>query len=219
MKEKNLKVCLIVVIIVLILIIVGMLAYNVLKPNMIVSTIEEKQNALSIGSNYSYTMTHTTYVEGDKYEYELVMEQYYVDNDKFSATINTYGNNGNTTAIAYRDNTDDIIIYDNGENKLYKINGESNTEVEMEINPTDLKSFSQEILSRIKNNIDNIVEESKDDKDCYVITTKDFNKYWIEKETGIVISYIEDNDSFDMKYSIGNVTDDNFVKPNTSEYL
>lgn len=66
MKEKNLKVCLIVVIIVLILIIVGMLAYNVLKPNMIVSTIEEKQNALSIGSNYSYTMTHTTYVEGDK---------------------------------------------------------------------------------------------------------------------------------------------------------
>ena len=219
MKEKNLKVLLTVVIVILILLIVGLVGYNLLKNTMTMSKIEKNLDNLNIGSNYSYTMINVTTGNEGKYKDDLSVGQYYVDEGKFYARINTYGNDGNNTAIAYKDSTDDIILYDDGENKSYKINGESNSEIDMEINPTDLKAFSQEILSRIKDNVDNIVEETKNGKECYVITTKEFNKYWVEKDTGIVISYIENNNSFDLNYSIGNVTDNDFVKLNTDEYI
>lgn len=219
MKEKSLKILLTVVIVILVLVIVGLVGYNLLKNTLTMSKIETTLNNLNIGSNYSYSMTNVTTGNEGKYKDDLSVGQYYVDEGKFYARINTYGNDGNNTAIAYKDGTDDIILYDDGENKSYKINGESNSEIDMEINPTDLKVFSQEILFRIKDNVDNIVEETKNDKECYVITTNDFNKYWVEKDTGIIISYIENNNSFDLSYTIGNVTDDDFVKPDTNEYM
>ena len=219
MKEKSLKILLTVVIVILVLLIVGLVGYNLLKNTLTMSKIETTLNNLNIGSNYSYTMTNVTTSKEGKYKDNLSIGQYYVDEGKFYARINTYGNDGNNMAIAYKDSTDDIILYDDGENKSYKINGESNSEIDMEINPTNLKTFSQEILFRIKDNVDNIVEETKNDKECYVITTNDFNKYQVEKDTGIIISYIENNNSFDLSYTIGNVTDDDFVKPDTNENM
>ena len=219
MKEKSLKILLTVVIVILVLLIVGLVGYNLLKNTLTMSKIETTLNNLNIGSNYSYTMTNVTTSKEGKYKDNLSIGQYYVDEGKFYARINTYGNDGNNMAIAYKDSTDDIILYDDGENKSYKINGESNSDIDMEINPTNLKTFSQKILFRIKDNVDNIVEETKNDKECYVITTNDFNKYWVEKDTGIIISYIENNNSFDLSYTIGNVTDDDFVKPDTNENM
>lgn len=219
MEEKTVKKILIVCIIILIILLAGLVIFNLSKNSIMMSKIENTLENLNIGTNYSYNMTFVTTADDGKYEANLSMGQYYVNDGKFSAQIKTYGNNGNTVTIAYKDDSDDIILYDNGEKKEYKINGETNSEIKMEVNPTNLKTYSQELIMNLKNNINNITEETKNGKECYVITTNDYDKYWIEKNTGIVISYIQGNDAFDLTYTIGNVDDEDFVKPDTSEYL
>lgn len=219
MKEKKMKKILFISIVVLILIILGTLIYNFIKDDIIFSRIENKLANVKIGPNYSYTITNITTDHEGKYKDELSTGEYYVKDDKFYAKLNSYGNEGNTTAIAYKDNTDDIILYDNGKEQIYKINGKTNGKIDMEINKTDLKELSTGILSSIKDEVKDIIEEEKNEKSCYVVTTKNYDKYWIEKDTGIVIYYIYNNNYiFELNYTIGNVSDKDVIKPSTVEY-
>ena len=62
-------------------------------------------------------------------------------------------------------------------------------------------------------------------KECYVIEDDRFSKdpnrhiiYYIEKDTGLVVRQIQNDENWDYSYEFGNVDDEIFKEPNIEEY-
>ncbi len=62
-------------------------------------------------------------------------------------------------------------------------------------------------------------------KECYVIENDRFSKdpnehiiYYIEKDTGLIVRQIQNNENWDYNYEFGNVDDEIFKEPNIEEY-
>lgn len=62
-------------------------------------------------------------------------------------------------------------------------------------------------------------------KECYVIEDDRFSKdpnrhiiYYIEKDTGLVVRQIQNDENWDYSYEFGNVDDEIFKEPNREEY-
>lgn len=63
------------------------------------------------------------------------------------------------------------------------------------------------------------------EKECYVIENDRFSKdpnrhiiYYIEKDTGLIVRQIQNNENWDYNYEFGNVDDEIFKEPNIEEY-
>ena len=63
------------------------------------------------------------------------------------------------------------------------------------------------------------------EKECYVIENDRFSKdpnehiiYYIEKDTGLIVRQIQNNENWDYNYEFGNVDDEIFKEPNREEY-
>lgn len=62
-------------------------------------------------------------------------------------------------------------------------------------------------------------------KECYVIENDRFSKdpdqhiiYYIEKDTGLIVRQIQNDENWDYSYEFGNVDDEIFEEPNIEEY-
>ena len=63
------------------------------------------------------------------------------------------------------------------------------------------------------------------DRECYVIENDRFSKdpnqhiiYYIEKDTGLIVRQIQNDENWDYSYEFGNVDDEIFEEPNIEEY-
>lgn len=62
-----------------------------------------------------------------------------------------------------------------------------------------------------------ITSEQLNDTDCYFVQ---FNgiKIWINKDNGLPLKYISENNMVTYSYEFGNVTSSNIVKPDISDF-
>ena len=204
-KLKNLKIFIIMII--AIVLIIFAFAYNNVKDILLINSLESKLSSINI-SNYSYTR------EIESNDLKAVTKGYFI-NGKYYIEMEQTTENGKAIIKSYKDNKDDIILYDKGDTLLYKINGKTNTVTEMTILPTDPKYSSYEYYSLMKNNIKEI---SKEDN-YYVVKTKDNSSYWIEKDTGIIVKLYDANYPMSLSYNFGNVKETDVIKPDVSKYV
>ena len=206
--KRNVVSNFLVLLIIIALLFVGL---YITKYRIIISKVKSKLKD-NIMNNYSYTVTTNTNNES------LSKSTYYVMNQNFCAKIKSVSNDNIISIVSYKNEDNEIILLNKNGEKYYKINGKTNYKTDILIKPTNLKVFSEGIVNKIENMISEIVETEKNDKKCYLVIAKDGSTYWIEKETGIVISYIEDNYLYNLEYNINNVKGSDLVKPDTTEY-
>ena len=204
-KLKNLKI--IIIFIIVLILVISIFAYNNLKNIILLNSLEEKLTNINT-SNYSYTTEMITDNEKTITKCFVLNEKYYVEIEKV---------NEKTIVKLYKDNKDDIILYDKDGTILYKINGQTNSKIDMNILPTNPKYFALDIYAISKNDIKEISKEGK----YYVLNTKNNYKYWVEKDTGIVVKILslDTNESMSFEYNFNNVKEDDIVKPDVSEYV
>ena len=204
-KLKSLKIS--IIIIIAIVLIIFAFAYNNIKNILLINSLEKKLSNINI-SNYSYTRE----IESNDLK---AVTKCYVINEKYYIETEQTTTNGNAIIQTYKDSKDDIILYDKGDTVWYKINGKTNTELEMNVLPMNPKYTSYEYYSLMKDNIKEIVKEDN----YYVVKTKDNSSYWIEMDTGIIVKILDINNSISLIYNFGNVKEVDIVKPDVSEYV
>lgn len=210
--KRNVISDLIILIIVVVLLFVGL---NITKNRIILFKVKTMLKDNSDMNNYSYTITSCEFGSSKT----LATSTYYVMGQNFSAKITNNFNDSFNSIISYKDEDDEIILANINGDKYYKINDETNFSTGILSAPSNFKQFSESLIFQIEKKVDQIITTERNEKKCYLVTTKDGGNYWIEKDTGIVISYIENNYLYNLEYSIGDVISSDLVKPDTTEYL
>lgn len=211
--KRNVISNLLIIFIIVVLLFVGL---YITKYRIIIFQVKSKLKD-NVMNNYSYTIIGCEF-ENNK-TVSTFTSTYYVMDQNFYATIKNNINDTINSIISYKDANDEIILYNKNGKKYYKINGETNYSTDMMSAPSNFKQFSDIIIFQIENKIDKIVTTEKNGKACYLAITKDGGNYWIEKDTGIVISYIENNYLYNLEYSINNVKSSDIIKPDITDYL
>ena len=160
--------------------------------------------------NYSYTLTFLSNPPD--------FTKYYVLGKSFASEKVSYTDEGEEIyEYAYYPGIDDDIIYvNNNGQKLISIYEENNSYL-FDVSPCKLTYlgnmvYNQEIVK---------IEDDTPDKNYYTITSaydvyaynadnvyKDYKKYIVEKDTGIIVKSISDNFTYSIEYEIGNVTNE-----------
>ena len=238
---KNFITIVLSIIILLLILLDILLFYNYYKKmsvinqnNAIISSLKLNAEKYENLDNYSYTLTvNSPTTNGKK------VIKYYVLGNAFVTEVIRYTDEGNEVhEYAYYPGIDDDIIYvNNNGQKLISIYEENNSYL-FDVSPCKLTYlgnmvYNQEIVK---------IEDDTPDKNYYTITStydvyaynadnvyKDYRKYIVEKDTGIIVKAISDNFTYSIEYEIENVTNEDIdrianilnVNQNTtlSEYL
>ena len=238
---KNFITIVLSIIILLLILLDVLLFYNYYKKmsvinqnNAIISSLKLNAEKYENLDNYSYTLTvNSPTTNGKK------VIKYYVLGNAFVTEVIRYTDEGNEVhEYAYYPGIDDDIIYviNNGQ-KLISIYKEYYSYL-FDVSPCKLTYlgdmiYNQEIVK---------IEDDTPDKNYYTIISaydvyaynadnvyKDYRKYIVEKDTGIIVKAISDNFTYSIEYEIENVTNEDIdrianilnVNENTtlSEYL
>ena len=235
---KNFITIVLSIIILLLILLDVLLFYNYYKKmsvinqnNAIISSLKLNAEKYENLDNYSYTLTFSSNPQS--------ITKYYVLGKSFASEKVSYTDEGKEIyAYAYYPGIDDDIIYvNNNGQKLISIY-EGNNSYLFDVSPCKLTYlgnmvYNQEIVE---------IEDDTPDKNYYTITStydvyaynadnvyKDYRKYIVEKDTGIIVKAISDNFTYSIEYEIENVTNEDIdrianilnVNENTtlSEYL
>ena len=178
--------------------------------NAIISSLKLNAEKYENLDNYSYTLTFLSNPQS--------ITKYYVLGKSFASEKVSYKDEGKETYeyAYYPGINDDIIYVNNNGQKLISIYEENNSYL-FDVSPCKLTYlgdmiYNQEIVK---------IEEDIPDKNYYTITSahdvyaynadnvyKDYRKYIVEKDTGIIVKAISDNFTYSIEYEIGNVTNE-----------
>ena len=214
---KNIITTILVIIIALLIFIDSLFFSNYFKKMYVINQNKAIISSLKLNAekyenldNYSYTLTFLSNPPD--------ITKYYVLGKSFASEKVSYTDEGEEIyEYAYYAGIDDDIIYvNNNGQKLISIYEENNSYL-FDVSPCKLTYlgnmvYNQEIVK---------IEDDTPDKNYYTITSaydvyaynadnvyKDYKKYIVEKDTGIIVKSISDNFTYCIEYEIGNVTNE-----------
>lgn len=210
------------IVIVIIIAIITFIALTLRKAS-IISDLSEKGTANEAVSNYKKTTV--TY---DSKRDVLDRSESYILGNKIYVKLTTINNDSISVHKIYYnldDGTANAYIEENGNKRAIL-----NTEVTVTVNIPNIFTIWGEPDSKgtLKYALQSRIKLGKyNGKECYHISFYNSGEnYYIEKETGLVIKYY-DTEPFDngdylpdvyFKYEFDNVTEDDFIEPDISEY-
>lgn len=207
---------------IVLLIIMAIILINTIRNFVIVKGLQSKIGEYKASTNYAIKLTSKV---GD--ETQLLLD-YYVKDNKKAGVMNRISKDQNVKVSFFRRKiTDDgekyDVFWETPEEKTVQINTVCLYDAQI-YNSLETDNTWQTILActlaRIKSTECN-------GKKCYKITNymsplflngTERNEAYVEKETGLGIRIVMDDQVTDKEYSFGNVDDSVFVEPNIGEY-
>ena len=211
MKKK--KVLLILAFIILLIIITILI--NTIRKYTIITELQKNISQYSKSTNY--------YIKTDSLasnKTTSVMEYYKKDN-KQMIKIQKRENDETVVTLMY-DNGNEVNVYKETENeKIANLDSKINIDVNL-YNQLECASKWKTFWSSMTAHVENITYNSKD---CYLIenfmsesSLGEKAKLYIEKDTGLLIRCITENEEQNKSYVFGEVDNDIFVEPDLSQY-
>lgn len=211
MKKSKVVTIIVILIILVIVVAVLMLFYNRFNTMARINELHDLSIEYRNLNNYSYTVTVTNKESSDS-----SVSKYVLKDGEFSVEIVSNNEGKENVTNAYCDGVDDLIYIDSNGQKYVSVNKSENINT-INIIPIQLTEFGKEVYA---SDVSKIEDYNYNDKECNLITlTNSDSQYVVEKNTGIVIAILSDTSKIDLSYDIGNVTDDDIVKQDKSEFL
>jgi len=215
MKEKNnFGKSILKVIIIIVLFTVIVLVSITMRKFLIISKLEKLLSEMDNVDNYLRTAISVNTELG-----QVIEVTSYIKDNKYLSVGNIYENGNNKSKISsYNDGIDMIGIFEQDGERSTTINGVNSGSTtiavaeEFKINELDKVEYgyfkNPNNFFRLK-----ILTDVCNSKECYLIQNNN-NKYWIDKETGMIIRRMYETGSIeDYRYEIGNVKDSDIIKP------
>ena len=209
--KKVLKVIGIVLVVLILLVLI-----HTIRNFTIIRGLQKKFEQYSASNNFN-VRTHSV-------QNETTIDIDYYKKDEKEAMIMNRTKGGQTNKMSIYNNGSRIdIFYDTNNSKVAKLN--SNTSINMPMsNGIETESnFQTFMLSMVAN----IKKVKINQKECYEIknlkslSNLNYNKgnyIYIEKNTGLMVESILNNQTMEKEYEFNNVDDSIFIEPNISEY-
>ena len=99
------------------------------------------------------------------------------------AKLNLYENNQESTAVVYSKKADYLMLLNQKEEKIYSTKESKDKVVKIR----KLSEFYPDVYEHVRNKGVTILEDRCNEKECYLLLAKNADKFWVEKETGIVV--------------------------------
>ena len=170
------------------------------------------------------------YADSNNFHLEVMT----INNDGLIVTTNIYVKGDKKACFTEREKDEakqKVLMYQNGEITNTYVENINQRNVNLGLgsivvqffNATETDNFWQKLLASVMADI-KVVNE--DGKECYKLThtflpyTMNINEdtYLIEKETGLIYKYYNDDLVSRREYTFNNVDDSIFIEPNSSEY-
>ena len=209
--KKVLKVIGIIIAILIILVLI-----HTIRNYVIVTGLQDKILQYANSSNY-YIKSVTTENNGT-----IVTMEYYKKDNKQSSIFERNLNGEISKISMYNNGERTDTFWDNKENKIAEL--DSNTIMSVNIyNGLETDNKWQTFLSCITSNIKSV---NYNGKECYSIKgfmsstslTSEDTEIYIEKDTGLLVKFIDSQTLTEREYKFNNVEDTIFIEPDISQY-
>lgn len=202
MKKKGSILKLMIIFVLIVLITCG--AFFIRK-NYVLSKLEKLANETAKATNYQYSI--------EIYDNKTVSNnQYWVKEDAFLAKLYSYEHKKEVSVVVYSNEQDYLILLNQGEEKICSTK-ESKDKV---VKVRKLSEFYPYVYQHVRNEGVTIVEDSCNQKECYLLLAKNGDKFWVEKETGILVQMQIGDTIMKFSYTLNSVKE--IEKPDTTGY-
>lgn len=197
------------VVVIFIVVISLVLLVTVIKRFIIYSNLEKVSKEKTNRSNFYCEISN--YYDGNvEFKYEI----YYKDKKML---MNENAHNGSYKVTYYIGDKETIQILEQNDIKKVEIN-----KIFLPIGKIDVLNFYTYIMKNVSKYklalTTKIEKESYNEMECYVIEPEKNWMLWINKENGVVIKEIKDDQIIEYSYKFNVVTDEDIMKPDVSEY-
>lgn len=175
---------------------------------LIISRLQNKITEYSNSNNY-HAKTVSTLGEG----IPLYLDYYRKDNKSLQIMQRQTGEVVNTMK-RFSDGKDVRTYIEAGDNKAVYVNGTDVLLYDKIYNQLETNNLSQKLLHSL---VAIIFSDEIEGKSCYVISVPN-NKLYIDKETGLLVKNIIQEQYVDYEFEFNNVDDSIFEEPDISEY-
>lgn len=176
-----------------------------LRKNYLLDKLENLANETAKTTNYYYSIE----IYNDK---TISSNQYWIKEDAFLAKLNLYENKQESTAVVYSKKADYLMLLNQKEEKIYSTKESKDKVVKIR----KLSEFYPDVYEHVRNKGVTILEDRCNEKECYLLLAKNADKFWVEKETGIVVQMQISDMLVKFSYILNDVKD--IEKPNTAGY-
>ncbi len=208
---NNLIKLLVTIIVLIVIIFIIKIIYNAIILNKLSNLAKEKFNS----TNYSYNIK----LHGKE---SIGETNAYVKDSKYLVQSYASINGDEQRLIGYGDEQDTISIMENNNTREATINGKNTSNLTIAANKSTIEEMYDSFYLHKWTDFGTILSckissEKLNDKNCYFIQFDDI-KLWIEKDTGIVMRSIHLDSVSDYSFSFNDVTDNQIVKPDISDF-
>lgn len=191
----------------ILIIIILLIAIVVGRKMFIITSLSNKAQETQNKDNYLAKIE--IYSEG-----KMTVMEAYCKGDKTLVNKNSYSEEqGKIKQILYKSREEKFSLTDNGETKEYQEIGD------ISVKPTFFTSnkFFENLFMAFTTSVDKVEIKGKE---CYIVRNDNTEKF-IDVNTGLAIKMIdnESNLTADYKYEFGIVTDEDVLRPDTTEYM
>ena len=216
MKKKKIIKTIIIILIVLLIIFLIHTTRNVI----IISKLQKKVTEYVNSNNYHINMI-------SQLDNEITLNiNYYKKGDKQVIFLERENPNGERIKVSTYDNgTSGINTYtETANSKIASLNNSSELLGVQVVNFLQTDNIWQTILCSIPAKIKS---EEYNNQTCYIVSnflsssylmSQNKNEYYFDKETGLMIKSIMDNDISKREYNFNNVDDSIFIEPDINQY-
>lgn len=205
--KKILKIVLIVILVLIVLLLV-----NTIRKYIIVKDLQNKISKYTSSNNYHMSLTSYNKIIGQKGKVE-----YYKKDKKELYIMETTLNEKNAKLSSYNNGERIDVFYEGPDYKNAEIDSDFISKIELhngiDYTGSDLNTFLTCLMGVIKIN-----STKYNDIDCYLVTLGGKEKYYIEKDTGLLLKSFVSNYEVERSYEFNNVSDEVFIEPDIGQY-